>query len=502
METISDSTGIRGSVESMIGGRQENQDSYGMAETRIGMLVVVCDGMGGGPAGKTASMIATQAIIDYVSGATDEKSPVSVLEDAAVSANESVLAEVAKNPALKGMGTTCVCVLIRKNQTFVMHVGDSRCYQIRGNGAVFRTADHSYVGELVRRGAMTEEDARNSKYSNVITKAIGAGPEIEPEVDTVSIRPGDRFALMSDGIWGAMPEPELVGLLAYNADPAQLVPEIAARVDDMGRLQGGGHDNLTLALVDLPGSKSAINDVFSANLASRPTKNRVKAENPDYDYELTENKNPGSKKKKSAGSLTVWLLGVALLAAVCVIVWLVAFKDKAEPVSTAKAVEVADSIASARKDSLSVLADNKKSDESEISGKDELKDKAKENIASYTDKTGIQNDAGVSANKVFTESVESLKKLREHRIKGFTSKDKESVESDRRRMYNDIYDRLSKAEISEQDSKRKGEISKVLKAFKSNEKKVVIVDKGQGRTTKDGENAIDDLIRQLNKLAK
>ena len=70
METISDSSGVRGSVESLIGGRQENQDSYGMAETRLGMLVAVCDGMGGGPAGKTASSIATQAIIDYVSGAS------------------------------------------------------------------------------------------------------------------------------------------------------------------------------------------------------------------------------------------------------------------------------------------------------------------------------------------------------------------------------------------------------------------------------------------------
>ncbi|MDE6382660.1 MAG: protein phosphatase 2C domain-containing protein, partial [Muribaculaceae bacterium] len=127
MENFSDSTGARGSVESLIGGRSENQDSYGMSETRLGMLVVVCDGMGGGPAGKTASTIATQAILDFVSGSPVDRDPVSVLEDAGVAANEAVMAAVAADPALKGMGTTCVCVLICKGKAFVMHIGDSRC---------------------------------------------------------------------------------------------------------------------------------------------------------------------------------------------------------------------------------------------------------------------------------------------------------------------------------------------------------------------------------------
>lgn len=273
MDTISDSTGIRGSVESLIGGRKENQDSYGMAETRLGMLVAVCDGMGGGPAGKTASMIATQSIIDYVSGAGTEKSPFSVLADAVVSANEAVLAAVAANPSLKGMGTTCVCLLICKDKAYIVHVGDSRCYQLRGGKVIFRTNDHSYVGEMVRHGTLTEEEARTSQYSNVITRAIGGSQEIEPEVDDVDYRPGDRFALMSDGIWGAIPEPQLIRFLTQQQDPADLVPHITFNIDSLGADNGGGHDNLTLAIIDLPNSKKSGNAVIieedPENIASR-----------------------------------------------------------------------------------------------------------------------------------------------------------------------------------------------------------------------------------------
>lgn len=291
METISDSTGICGSVESLIGGRSENQDSYGMAETRIGMLVVVCDGMGGGPAGKLASTIAVRAIIDYVSGASENKSPVSVLQDAAVSANESILAAVEKDPSLKGMGTTCVCVLIRKQEAFVMHVGDSRCYLLHGNKSVFRTADHSHVGELVRRGSMTEEEARQSPYSNVITRALGGGIEIDPEIDSIVFHKGDRFALMSDGIWGSMPESELIGMLTLNEDPATLVPALAAAVDNIGIRNGGGHDNLTIALVDTS----------------------VERYDNKADYSIEEGKVKNKSKSRLLILILLGLLGIAIV---------------------------------------------------------------------------------------------------------------------------------------------------------------------------------------------
>ncbi|MCM1369424.1 MAG: protein phosphatase 2C domain-containing protein [Candidatus Amulumruptor caecigallinarius] len=258
MDAISDSYGISASIASKRGGREENQDHYGMAETPLGLLVVVCDGMGGGPAGKTASTIAVSAIIDSVSGVPLHMSPVAALENACHAANESVLDAVRENPALRGMGTTCVAVLLcRDGHACVMHVGDSRCYQLRKGKGVFHTADHSYVGEMVRRGTITAEEARNSRYSNVITRAIGVGESVEPEIDELKYLPGDRFALMSDGVWGAVSEPQLVVLLCSDDTPSQLVREVTDHIDNLGESAGGGHDNLTLAVVDIPCSGSA-----------------------------------------------------------------------------------------------------------------------------------------------------------------------------------------------------------------------------------------------------
>lgn len=488
METISDSSGIRGSVESFIGGREENQDSYGMAETRAGMLVVVCDGMGGGPAGKTASSIATQAIIDYVSGADPDKSAVSVLEDAAVSANESVLAAVAQNPALRGMGTTCVCVLIRKNRAFIMHVGDSRCYQLRGNAAVFRTADHSYVGELVRRGSMTEEDARNSRYSNVITRAIGAGPNIEPEVDTVNIKPGDRFALMSDGIWGSMAEPQLVGMLAYDAEPTRLVPDIAARVDAIGVENGGGHDNLTLAIVDTPGQKPILNDRFSAAASKSPNDKaagKTQVSKSDSDYKLEEISEKKPTKKKGLG-VTVWLLGAALVAAVCVIVWLLVIKGQDAP----------------EKPDLNVDEAKKASQEyiEKIRNTSQTIEETDNSAVSDDAVKKTQTVAKADNSAVYVDIITSLKDLKAYKLKGFKSSQRDELESKRGKMYDNIVASVEKLQLAEKDPNRAESLGDLLDKMKKSKKKIITVDSKNGFTRKDGEEAIDKFVGKLNNM--
>lgn len=252
-QQINHPSGIVGAVASRIGGRAENQDSFLVSDTPLGLLVAVCDGMGGGPAGKTASMLAAQALADTLAGAEPGMDPADVLRVAVKNANKAVTDATVERPELRGMGTTCVAVLVNSGKGYVVHVGDSRCYQIRGKKMEFRTTDHSYVAELVRRGTLTEEDARNSDFSNVITRAIGASEKVEPEVDIVRVAPRDRFALMSDGIWGALPEDALVAALAEDDDVADIVAELAVSVDRIGENKGGGHDNLTLALIELPG---------------------------------------------------------------------------------------------------------------------------------------------------------------------------------------------------------------------------------------------------------
>ena len=254
MDRISFQKGLVGAVDSRIGGRQENQDHYVCCESPLGLLVVVCDGMGGGPAGKTASTLAADTIASCVAAALPTDNPAQVMDAAIKAANLALNDAIVANRSLTGMGTTCVCLLMHNGTAYIGHLGDSRCYQFRNKKIKFRTTDHSQVAELVKSGTLTEEQARISPYSNIITRAIGIGPVVEPEIDTVPYKVGDRFALMSDGIWGTVSEPILVAELTEASTPDATVTQMVERTDRRGQTKGGRHDNLTLAVVDvLPG---------------------------------------------------------------------------------------------------------------------------------------------------------------------------------------------------------------------------------------------------------
>lgn len=239
-------------AESRIGGRPENQDSYGWKNTKLGYLVTVCDGMGGGPGGKTASSIAVQEILAGVSESMGDEAVVNVIIKAIRRANMAIIGKGNENAALKGMGSTATVLLLSDKSAFVAHVGDSRVYQLRGQCKVFRTFDHSMVFEMVAQGVITEEQARLSAQSNVITRALGIQPDVEVEVHELPYEKGDRFVLCTDGIHGTMPENDLVKMMTDKKRKlGAMVDDVATYVDNLGRSSGGGHDNLTLAVVEM-----------------------------------------------------------------------------------------------------------------------------------------------------------------------------------------------------------------------------------------------------------
>lgn len=249
----SNTDSFEGFAQSRIGGRSENQDSYSYAVTRHGLLVTVCDGMGGGPGGKTASSIAVTEIVNSINGAPDDADDLrEVVRKAVLTANDAIIKAGEDNPQLKGMGSTATVLLLNDQSAIIAHVGDSRVYQLRGTKKVFRTFDHSVVFEMVRQGIIDEEQARCSAQSNIITRALGISKDLEVEVEEE--RPyerGDRFLLTTDGIHGTMPERELLKLATNrNGALGSVVDHIATTADDLGRLSGGGHDNLTLILVE------------------------------------------------------------------------------------------------------------------------------------------------------------------------------------------------------------------------------------------------------------
>lgn len=238
-------------AESRIGGRPENQDSYGWQDTNFGYLVTVCDGMGGGPGGKTASSIAVREITTGISEASKDEEIPNIIIKAIRRANMAIIEAGNDTPSLKGMGTTVTVLLLSENSAFVAHAGDSRVYQIRNGKKVFRTFDHSMVFEMVKQGVITEEQARLSAQSNIITRALGIKPDIQVDVQEVSYEAGDRFVLCSDGIHGSMPEEKLIKMVSNKKSKlGAITDDIATFVDNLGRSSGGGHDNLTLAIIE------------------------------------------------------------------------------------------------------------------------------------------------------------------------------------------------------------------------------------------------------------
>lgn len=242
---------ITGFAESRIGGRSENQDSYGSSDTPYGFVVTVCDGMGGGPGGKTASTIAVNEIINGIKEGNPDDTAVNIVIKAIRRANLAIIEKGQETPALRGMGSTCTVLLISEESAIVAHVGDSRVYQLRGKTKVFRTFDHSMVFDLVRQKVITEEQARLSAQSNVITRALGIKPDIEVDTIVLPYDSGDRFLLTTDGIHGSVAESVLIEMASDKKHALGTVTdEIATTIDGNGRKEGGGHDNLTLAIIE------------------------------------------------------------------------------------------------------------------------------------------------------------------------------------------------------------------------------------------------------------
>lgn len=240
-----------GYIDSRIGGRKENQDSAGLRDTKLGYLIVVCDGMGGMQGGSVASQIAVQTILETVASADVQANPSMTLIKAIRNANMAIIEEGRDDPNLQGMGTTVTALLLTPYSALTAYLGDSRIYQIRNGEKVFRTFDHSMVFEMVKEKVISEEQARLSDQSNIIMKALGITPDIEVEIVERPYRKGDRFVLCTDGFWGAMPEDEFVRHLSEKTPLDKILDSTANIVESIGRNSGREYDNLTAAILEM-----------------------------------------------------------------------------------------------------------------------------------------------------------------------------------------------------------------------------------------------------------
>lgn len=217
--------------------RQTNEDSY---LVRPG-LYAVCDGMGGARAGEVASQMACEGLLGLDPATADREG----LRAAIIAANGAIAARSVSEDRLAGMGTTLTVALAGEASFLVGHVGDSRAYLLHEGELTQLTDDHSWVGEMVRRGELTEAEAAIHPHRSIITRALGTDTEIEPDLDEVRFAPGDRLLLCSDGLSGMITDEDIAGLLR-RADDAQAVAGLLVQA----ALAGGGEDNITVVVVD------------------------------------------------------------------------------------------------------------------------------------------------------------------------------------------------------------------------------------------------------------
>ncbi len=231
--------------------RSENQDSVRFVQSdslnALGILAL-CDGMGGAQAGSLASNIALGAFIDKVSQSLAVKKNSATLADitkkAAEYANTCVYARSAGDSACEGMGTTLVAAVVRSRSCCVVNVGDSRAYLISNGEITQVTRDHSFVEEMVSRGSITREQAKTHPRKNVITRAIGAEPEVECDVYTPAFKKNDILLLCSDGLSNTITDEEILDLVLRSKDLSDIGNELV----DLA-LSRGAPDNVTVGLI-------------------------------------------------------------------------------------------------------------------------------------------------------------------------------------------------------------------------------------------------------------
>ncbi|WP_067621316.1 Stp1/IreP family PP2C-type Ser/Thr phosphatase [Alicyclobacillus acidiphilus] len=232
--------------------RSMNQDGYViLSELPVGQLYLVADGMGGPSAGDVASQLAVQRVGEYMAANLLPTSDApQVLVDAVHDANAAIFQQSCENPAYHGMGTTVVCALAVGDYIHIVHVGDSRAYVLVGDEFRQVTRDHSLVAELVRRGQLSEDEAKIHPQRNIVTRSLGTEPQSLPDLDSVAWRDGDVALLCSDGLTNLVSDSELAEYLR-RARLCDNAGDLESLVDDMieQALERGGTDNVTALVV-------------------------------------------------------------------------------------------------------------------------------------------------------------------------------------------------------------------------------------------------------------
>lgn len=244
--------------------REKNQDTFVIADlesgrisrpcirtdvwvSRPGLLMLVCDGMGGRPAGDVAAQLAAASIKDELQAEGDNvgQAPGPALNRAVLGANKAILAEAKAHPEERGMGTTCTAAIVSPERLAIVQVGDSRAYLLREGRLHALTRDQTLASDLVDSGVLKSEDVDSFPYRHVLAQALGTDAHVKPVTTDIELREGDRVLLCSDGLHGSVSDETIGAILVRTPAVADVAGALIAAA-----LEAGGPDNVTVVIAD------------------------------------------------------------------------------------------------------------------------------------------------------------------------------------------------------------------------------------------------------------
>jgi protein phosphatase len=233
--------------------RKGNEDSFFADANEYRGLFMVADGMGGHAAGEVASQMAVEVVSADLEKLVDLESAdaLEMVSLALRHANRAVFERSAAERDKMGMGSTASVLVLGDERFIIGHLGDSRIYLYRDGELRQITHDHSVVQEQIDAGIITRDAARNHKQSNVITRCVGMGWEVEPDITDGDVRQGDVYLLASDGLTGMVDDWRLQQLLGSRATPDRLVDAMISEANARG-----GVDNITVVVVRVHSSSA------------------------------------------------------------------------------------------------------------------------------------------------------------------------------------------------------------------------------------------------------
>ena len=238
--------------------RQGNEDSAFVSA----QLIAVADGMGGHAAGEVASRIAVKVLEKLAPTLTATDIDEDSIEDLLMHSLHSIDAEIAavadEEIEKRGMGTTLTALLIRDNHIALLHVGDSRCYRLRGSTLEQLSNDHTVIQELLDQGAISQAEAADHPQRSMLTQALRGDGDVTPVLQMYEVKKGDRYLLCSDGLSGVLTDKEIkIGLKKSDKDEAVKFLNDATYIN-------GAPDNVTILIADISETSTTLSLLLGA----------------------------------------------------------------------------------------------------------------------------------------------------------------------------------------------------------------------------------------------